>query len=86
MNPDLVTREFTIKKKKIKLMYLESVTSNDTVSDFVINAIVNIKKNGFKNIEENIYNGKVSKSKDFSMIDYYLSNGFTILFIDDYYL
>ena len=42
MNPDLVTREFTIKKKKIKLMYLESVTSNDTVSDFVINAIVNI--------------------------------------------
>ena len=48
MNPDLVTREFTIKKKKIKLMYLESVTSNDTVSDFVINAIVNIKKNGFK--------------------------------------
>ena len=86
MNPDLVTREFTIKKKKIKLMYLESVTSNDTVSDFVINAIVNIKKNGFKNIEENIYNGKVSKSKDFSMIDYYLSNGFTLLFIDDYYL
>ena len=67
-------------------MYLESVTSNDTVSDFVINAIVNIKKNGFKNIEENIYNGKVSKSKDFSMIDYYLSNGFTLLFIDDYYL
>ena len=86
MNPDLVTREFTIKKKKIRLMYLESVTSNDTVSDFVINAIVNIKKNGFKNIEENIYNGKVSKSKDFSMIDYYLSNGFTLLFIDDYYL
>ena len=86
MNPDLVTREFTIKKKKIKLMYLESVTSNDTVSDFVINAIVNIKKNGFKNIEENIYNGKVSKSKDLAMIDYYLSNGFTLLFIDDYYL
>ena len=86
MNPDLVTREFTIKKKKIKLMYLESVTSNDTVSDFVINAIVNIKKNGFKNIEENIYNGKVSKSKDLSMIDYYLANGFTLLFIDDYYL
>ena len=44
MNPDLVTREFTIKKKKIKLMYLESVTSNDTVSDFVINAIVKIKR------------------------------------------
>lgn len=76
-SPDFVYRKFNINNKDIAYIYLESVTSDDKVSDFLVKSLVNIK-NG-KKIGNSIYNSKINYSRDFNKINYYLTSGFTIL-------
>lgn len=87
---DLVTRTIDIKKKKIAYLFLQSVSSDDKISDFLMQSIVskkentNIFSNTFKKLENSIYNSNLSKEKDYQNILYKLSSGFTIIFIEGF--
>lgn len=88
---DISTRNIKIGKKNISYIFLESVSSGDKVSDFIMKSIshdVKYKKLGitFQNLktylENTIPNSKLSIADDFDSIFYYLSSGFTCIFID----
>lgn len=89
---DLVTRTINIKKKKIAYIYLESVSSDDKISDFLMKNIssyvkdnsLNIFKDIFKSLENTIYNSNISKITNSKDLFYKLSSGFTCIFIDGY--
>ena len=81
---DISSRIIKIKNKKIGYIFLESVTSDDKISDFIVKSLnKNIKTNLFNNIfielKNNIYNSKVSIIKNKNEIFYYLSSGFTCI-------
>ena len=82
---DIVSRIITNNDIKIAYVYLESVTSDDKVSEFLNKSIIGkdikiIKKN----LESNIYNSHITTLKELDNIFYYLSSGFTVIFIDNY--
>ena len=82
---DIVSRIITNNNIKIGYVYLESVTSDDKVSEFLNKSIIgkNIE-NIFSNIEDSIYNSHITTLKELDNIFYYLSSGFTVIFIDNY--
>lgn len=79
-SPDLKMRNFKIGKKNIIIFFLESTTNGDTISRFIIDNINDLKKN-FN--EKEISNSSLSKETDEEKIPFYLSSGFTIIFIDN---
>lgn len=89
---DLVYRNINIKNKKISYIYLESVSSDDKISDFLVKNLSNLSKNNsinmfeniFKKLENTIYNSNLSTIEEFEDIYYFLSSGFTIIFIEGY--
>lgn len=89
---DLVTRNINIKRKKIAYMFLQSVSSDDKISDFLMKSISNlIKENSiniftdlFKNLENTIYSSNLSIVKDYDELLYKLSSGFTCIFVDGF--
>ena len=85
---DIVTRIIEKKSKKIGYVYLESVSSDDKISNFLNKAIVNIDKkkpfDSFYNlIQNNIFNSKVKSIETFEDMYYHLSSGFTVILIDN---
>ena len=90
-SPDLNTR---IINKKIGYIFLESVSSDDKISDFLVKSIINImdKKTIFDNLFSNIYkllenkllNSKIKTIYNYSDLYYYLSSGYTIIVIEGY--
>lgn len=93
-SPDLTTRIINTKYKRIGYIFLESVTSDDKVSNFLVKSIVNkvnrlsIFDNLFKNIHKELknilYNSKIKNIKNYDEMYYYLSSGFTCIVIDGY--
>jgi spore germination protein KA len=89
---DLVNRTITIKNKKIAYIYLESVSSDDKISDFLMKNLsslvkensLNIFNDLFKKLENTIYNSNLSVINDSNELIYKLSSGFTIIFIDGF--
>jgi spore germination protein KA len=85
---DLVFRNIKIRKKNILYVYLESVSSDDKISDFLMRDISNYtnKKSLFENLflslKNSIYNSHLSIEEDFNNIYTKLSSGFTILFVE----
>ena len=71
---DISSRIIKIKNKKIGYIFLESVSSDDKISDFLVKSIIN-KTN---KLENSIYNSKLIKIKQ-EDIPYLLSSGFTII-------
>jgi spore germination protein KA len=86
---DIVKRKIKIKNKLIGYVYLESVSSDDKISDFFmknINIYINNKNNFldklFESLENSIPNSHVSKIENKEDIFYYLASGYTCVFVD----
>lgn len=87
----IVYREKYIKKNKIDIIYNETLTSSDKLSDFIyrsldhIEKIYNDKDSLYDTIKNNISNIKIKEIKNYEDICKYLNNGFVILLIKDDY-
>lgn len=87
---DLFSRTITIGNKKIAFIILESVSSDDKISNFFMKGINNDLKELdsisidqlFLTLENNIVNSKITKIHTWEDIYYYLPSGFTILFVE----
>ncbi|MBR1377425.1 MAG: spore germination protein [Bacilli bacterium] len=84
---DIVYRKKRIRKKDIYIIFNEPLTSGDRISDHIFESlfemrVINTKK-VLENIENNIYNFKVTTTNDYDEMCYYLHNGFTIIIIEN---
>ena len=82
---DIVYRIMKKKNKSLGYIYLESVSSDDKISEFLNKSItVDFKSNNiYKYLNNTIYNSHINNCDNFKDIFYYLSSGYTILFIED---
>ena len=70
-------------QKKISYVLLESLCSDDKISDFFMKEITRFDySNLFSSIKNTIPNNKLKTISDMKEIIFYLQNGFTIIFIE----
>lgn len=84
---DIVTRVIEKGNNKIGYIFLESVCSDDKISDFINKAIVNLDKkklfDSFYNLVKNsIFNSNINFCENYDDLFYYLSSGYTVILID----
>lgn len=88
-NTDIIYRKKIINNQQIYIIYSESLTSSDTISDFIIRSldIINNKYNKkidlYKTIINEISNSKITLINSYKDIINYLNNGFTIIIIEN---
>ena len=78
--PDLVIRNIN----NIHIIYLETVSSSDKINDYILknlNYFVSIKK--INDINKIIPSPNIKKLKKYNEIEYYLTNGFTLIFYNN---
>ena len=84
---DISSRVLKVNKNKIAYIFLESVCSDDKISDFLVRSLRNIKSNLFDSLvfdlKNGIYNSKVSILNNFDDVFFYLSSGFTCILVSD---
>lgn len=85
---DIVTRIIEKGKNRVGYIYLESVSSDDKISDFLNKAIINIDKkrlfDSFYNLVKNsIFNSNMKSCETYDDMFYYLSSGFTVIVVDN---
>jgi len=85
---DLIFRDKYINKKRIAIIYIESLTSSDTISDFILRSlnIIDFKKkkeNIINTIKNDIANIKIKDVKDYNSLCQLLYKGFTIILSQD---
>lgn len=91
-NNDIIYRIKYINKQKLYIIYSESLTSSDTISDFIITSLDTInnkyhkKIDLYKTIINDISNSKIIIINTYKDIINYLNNGFTIIIINNKYL
>lgn len=82
-NPDLIVKKIKISlTETIYIVYLESVSSSDKVSDYVSNNLALLSGiKGFKKTNlENILTGpNIKKINNVDEIEFYITNGFTVI-------
>lgn len=78
---DIVTRNI----ENISYIYLESVSSDDKISNFLNKSLLNIKtfNDLLSLINKNIYNSHIIVEQDINKVYYYLASGFTCIFINN---
>lgn len=81
-NHNIIYREKYIFYKKIYIIFNETISSSDKISDFIIRSLNHIHIPTYKNIINKISNFKYKKISTYKDITYYLNSGFTILLID----
>lgn len=81
---DIVYRLIKRGNKTIGYIYLESVSSDDKISEFLNMSLhKNFSfTNVFKTLKNSIYNSHISVIDSYDNLFYYLASGFTILFAD----
>lgn len=86
---DLQSRTIKVKNKNIGVIFMESSSSSETISNFIVKAIDYISKdttllfsNIYKKLKNNIFNCQVITTKNFEEFSYFLSSGFTIIIVD----
>lgn len=85
---DLVTRFIKIKRQTICYCFLESVSSDDKISDFFMKYIGNYIKrqisfnNLYESLKNAIPNSNLSTVNNYEDIFYKLASGFTCIFVD----
>lgn len=79
---DIVKRQIN----NISYIYLESVSSDDKISNFLNKSITNIKSINdlFNEVKNNIYNSHIVTINDINECYYYLASGYTCLFVIGY--
>lgn len=84
---DISSRIIKVNGKKIAYIFLESVSSDDKISDFLVKSLNNIKSNLFESLitelKNSIYNSKLTILENKDDIFYYLSSGFTCILVED---
>lgn len=85
---DITYREKIVCKKKVEIIYNESLTGSDKISDFIIRSLdkinrLNKNKDILKAITNDIDNFKYKEITTYQDICYYLNYGFTIILIED---
>lgn len=89
---DIVTRVIKIGQKKVGYVYLESVSSDDKISDFLVrglswdakNTNVNLFDHMFSTLENTIINSKMNVIETYDEVFYHLASGFTVVFVEGY--
>ncbi len=78
---DIVVRELS---KKISYLFLESVSSDDKISDFLLKSITEWEeeKDLFPILKKEIYNSHIEELEDLNECYYYLASGYTCLFVN----
>lgn len=84
---DIVTRIIEKGNNKLGYIYLESVSSDDKISDFLNKSIINMDKkkifDSFYNLIENsIFNSNIKSCDNYEDLFYYLASGYTVIVID----
>ena len=82
-NPDLIIKDIKLTFKTIYILFLESVSGSNKVNDYVLKNIINNKsKITKKNISSFLAGPNTIKINNLDTIEFYLTNGFTIVIID----
>ena len=87
---DITTRYIKIDNKNIGYIFLESVSSDDKISDFLIRSLsLNIKnldffEHVFSELKNTIVNSNLKVTTAYEDLFYYLASGFTGVLIDGY--
>ena len=85
---DIVTRIIEKNKSRVGYIYLESVSSDDKISDFLNKSIVSLDRKKmfdsfFYLIKNSIFNSNMKSCETYEDMFYYLASGFTIIVFDN---
>jgi len=85
---DIATRIIEKNKKRIGYIFLESVSSDDKISNFLNKGIIESDKKKFfdsfyDSIKNNIFNSNMKSCDNYDELFYFLSSGFTVIVFDD---
>lgn len=89
---DITTRIIKVGQKKVGYIFLESVSSDDKISDFLVKSLTsdaksikfNLFEKIFSELENTINNSKLSTIDTYEDLFYYLASGFTAILVDGY--
>ena len=81
-NDNIIYREKRFIFKNIWIIYNETITSSDSISDFIIRSLNKIYIPSYNNIINKIANFKYKELNTFKDLVYYLNSGFTIIIYD----
>ncbi len=86
---DIVYRYKNINNTKICIIYSDSLSSSDKISDFIIESLDNIelrhkKEKLYNTIKNDIENFKIIELNTYKDMCYYINSGFTIILFEDY--
>lgn len=81
---DIVTRVIKRDKQKIGYIYLESVSSDDKISNFLNKSIIKVTtfKSLFETLQNKIFNSHISTTDNYNDLFYYLASGYTCILVD----
>lgn len=90
-SPDITTRIININKKRVGYIFLQSVSSDDKISNFLVRSLTldfqfnttNLFTKIFNSLQNSISNSNLKVIDSKEDIFYYLSSGFTIILTDD---
>ena len=85
---DIVTRLIEKKNYRVGYIFLESVSSDDKISDFLNKAIINLDRKKlfdsfYEQVKNSIYNSNMKTCETYEDMFYYLASGFTIIVVDN---
>lgn len=85
---DFVNRIITKRNFRIGYMFLESVSSDDKISNFLNKSIMNLKRKNlfdslYEHLENSIYNSNIKTCENINELFYFLANGFTVIVLDN---
>ena len=84
---DIVTRIIEKNGNRIGYIYLESVSSDDKISDFLNKSIINLDKKKlfdsfYNSVKNSIFNSNLKTCETYDEMFYFLSSGFTVIAVD----
>lgn len=86
---DIKTRKIMQDESQIGILFLQSVSSDDKISDILIHSIMEIMesshltgKNLFQELYNHLYNGTIKEITTYQDLFYHLVNGFTAILVE----
>lgn len=87
---DVTTRVIKIAQKKVGYIYLESVSSDDKISDFLVRSLTidaretnfNVFDEIFEKLKNTIPNSKMKTTETYEDLFYFLASGFTAIIVE----
>ena len=85
---DISTRIIEKNKNRIGYIFLESVSSDDKISNFLNKGIIESDKKKFfdsfyNSMKNSIFNSNIKSCEDYDELFYFLSSGFTVIVFDN---